>query len=51
MRGKKEARRSLAAGRATLKSKQIVTRDRIYTAVAIIVGALIMFGALLTEVM
>ena len=51
MRGKKEARRSLAAGRATLKSKQIVTRDRIDVAVAIIVGAAIMFGALLTEVM
>ena len=50
MRCKKEARRSLAAGRATLESKQIVTRDRVDIANAIAVGSLIMFGALLTEV-
>lgn len=49
MRSKKEARRAGKHGRATLESKQIVTRDRIDVAVAIIVGALIMFGALLTE--
>ena len=50
MRCKKEARRSLAAGRATHKSKQIVTRDRVDVAVAILIGSAIMFGALLTEV-
>ena len=41
----KEARRSLEAGRATLKSKQIVTRERVEIAVAILIGSLIMFAA------
>lgn len=50
MRCKKEARRSLAAGRATHKGKQIVTRDRVDIALAILIGSAIMFGALLTEV-
>lgn len=49
MRCKKEARRSLAAGRATLESKQIVTRDRVDIALAILIGSAIMFGALITE--
>ena len=47
---RKEARRDCNHGRATHRGKQIVTRDRIDVAVAIIVGAAIMFGALLTEV-
>ena len=46
---KKEARRSLAAGRATHKCRQIVTRDRVDIALAILIGSAIMFGALLTE--
>ena len=46
----KEARRDCNHGRATHKGKQIVTRDRVDIAIAIIVGAAIMFGALLTEV-
>ena len=50
MRCKKEARRDCNHGRATLESKQIVTRERVDIAIAIIVGAAIMFGALLTEV-
>lgn len=49
MTGKKEARRSLAAGRATLKSKQILSRDRVDIALAILIGSAIMFGALIAE--
>ena len=45
----KEARQAGKHGRAMLESKQIVTRDRVDIAIAIAVGALIMFGALLTE--
>lgn len=47
---KKEARRDCNHGRATHKGKQIVTRDRIDIALAILIGSAIMFGALLTEV-
>ena len=50
MRLKKEARQAGKHGRATLESKQIVTRDQVYIAIAIAVGAAIMFGALITEV-
>ena len=49
MTDKKEARRDCNHGRATLESKQIVTRDQVDIALAILIGSLIMFGALVTE--
>lgn len=49
MRLKKEARRDCNHGRATLKSNQILSRDQVDIALAILIGSLIMFGAMLTE--
>lgn len=46
----KEARQAGKHGRATHKCRQIVTRDRVDIALAILIGSAIMFGALITEV-
>lgn len=45
----KEARQAGKHGRAMLESKQIVTRDQVDMAIAILIGSAIMFGALITE--
>lgn len=45
----KEARQAGKHGRATLKSNQILSRDQVDVAIAILIGSAIMFGALITE--
>ena len=49
MRLKKEARQDCNHGRATHKGNQILSRDQIDVALAVLIGCAIMFGALLAE--